>query len=129
MKPMVFHVHMDGGQSIRAAKLSEIVLTHHQLLYHAPLSAWAVGALMRGKLSAADALCLAYPVPDDPKVPIHLLIYACQTGITTMTCISEYLSWDSFTNEQKLSLSGLYVPYLALCKSSCSHHCFVKHRA
>lgn len=37
-----------------------------------------------------------------------------------MTCIAEYLSWDSFTNEQKLSLSGLYVPYLALCKSSSS---------
>ncbi|KAL1620694.1 hypothetical protein SLS54_006050 [Diplodia seriata] len=57
---------------------------------------------------------LAHSTPDDPKVPIHLLIYACQTGITTMTCIAEYLSWDSFTNEQKLSLSGLYVPYLAL---------------
>lgn len=69
-----------------------------ELLYHAPLSAWAVGALRR----------------DDPKVPVHLLIYSCQTGITTMTCIAEYLSWDSFTNEQKLSLSGLYVPYLAL---------------
>lgn len=38
-----------------------------------------------------------------------------------MTCIAEYLSWDSFTNEQKLSLSGLYVPYLALCKSISFH--------
>lgn len=56
------------------------------------------------------------PMADDPKVPIHLLMYACQTGITTMTCIAEYLSWESFTNEQKLSLSSLYVPYLALCK-------------
>lgn len=70
---------------------------------------------MRGKHCAALFRFLAYSTSDDPKVPIHLLIYACQTGITTMTCIAEYLSWDSFTNEQKLSLSGLYVPYLALC--------------
>lgn len=35
-----------------------------------------------------------------------------------MTCISEYLSWESFTSEQKLSLGSLYVPYLALCKSN-----------
>lgn len=54
---------------------------------------------------------------DDPKVPIHLLIYATQTAITTMTCIADYMSWSSFSNEEKLELGKLYVPYLALCKS------------
>ncbi|KAF2091756.1 hypothetical protein K490DRAFT_61186 [Saccharata proteae CBS 121410] len=72
--------------------------TWMELLYHAPLSAWAIGALIR----------------DDPKVPLHLLIYACQTGMTTVTCIADYLSWQNFSSEQKMSLGALYVPYLAL---------------
>lgn len=53
---------------------------------------------------------------DDPKIPIHLLIFAVQTAITTSTCIADYLSWSSFSNAQKLELGKLYVPYLALCK-------------
>ncbi|KAF2403365.1 hypothetical protein EJ06DRAFT_526966 [Trichodelitschia bisporula] len=69
-----------------------------EVLYHAPLSAWAVGALWR----------------DDPKVPVHLLGYAVQTAVTTATCIAEYLSWEDFSAEQKLQLGYLYVPYLAV---------------
>lgn len=55
---------------------------------------------------------------DDPKVPVHLLIHATQTAITTATCIADYLSWPGYTNAQKIELGKLYVPYLALCKSS-----------
>lgn len=53
---------------------------------------------------------------DDPKLPIHLLVYAVQTAVTTLTCIADYLSWTGFSNAQKIELGKLYVPYLALCK-------------
>ncbi|KAH9824503.1 putative membrane protein [Teratosphaeria destructans] len=68
------------------------------VLYHVPLSIWAVGALLR----------------DDPRLPIHLLVYAVQTAITTSTCISDYLGWDDFSNAEKIELGKLYVPYLAV---------------
>ncbi|KAK7545272.1 transmembrane protein 6/97 [Phyllosticta citricarpa] len=69
-----------------------------EALYHVPVSFWSIKALLN----------------DDPKVPLHLLVYACQTGLTTLTCIAEYLGWPDYSNEQKLALSGLYVPYLAV---------------
>lgn len=72
-----------------------------EALYHVPLSFWAVGALAR----------------DDPLVPVHLLVFALETALTTLTCVAEYLSWADFTPEQKWNLGGLYVPYLALCES------------
>lgn len=56
--------------------------------------------------------------PDDPKVPIALLIYAVQTAVTTITCIADYMSWSDFSATEKLELGKLYMPYLALCKSS-----------
>ncbi|KAF2237042.1 hypothetical protein EV356DRAFT_497335 [Viridothelium virens] len=72
--------------------------TWMEAIYHMPLSGWAVGALLR----------------DDPKVPLHLLIFAVQTAMTTLTCITDYLSWSSFSNAEKLELGKLYVPYLIL---------------
>lgn len=57
---------------------------------------------------------------DDPKVPIHLLIYAVQTALTTVTCIADYLSWSGYPYDQKIELGKLYVPYLAICKSRLS---------
>lgn len=54
---------------------------------------------------------------DDPKGPIHLLIYAVQTAVTTSTCIADYLSWKAFDANQKFQLGTLYVPYLAICRS------------
>ncbi|MCJ1225513.1 hypothetical protein MMC12_002162 [Toensbergia leucococca] len=68
-----------------------------EALYHLPLSLWAIRALLRS----------------DPLVPVHLIIYAVQTIITTTTCIAEYLSWP-ISDSEKLSLGQLYVPYLAL---------------
>ncbi|KAJ9620639.1 hypothetical protein H2203_007848 [Taxawa tesnikishii (nom. ined.)] len=69
-----------------------------ELLYHVPVSAWAIGALLR----------------DDPRLPIHLLVFAVQTGMTTLTCIADYLSWSDYQNQDKIELGKLYVPYLAL---------------
>lgn len=51
---------------------------------------------------------------DDPRVPVHLLVYAVQTAVTTATCIADYMSWSEFLAEQKMELGKLYVPYLAL---------------
>jgi hypothetical protein len=62
------------------------------------LSFWTVPALLR----------------DDPKVPLHLLIFALEAGLTTLTCIADYLSWSGYSNNEKIELSKLYVPYLAL---------------
>ena len=54
--------------------------------------------------------------PDDPRVPVHLLVYAVQVTVTTATCIADYMSWSEFSNAQKMELGKLYVPYLALGK-------------
>ena len=54
---------------------------------------------------------------DDPRLPIHLLVFATQTAITTSTCIADYMSWSSFSSNEKVELGKLYVPYMALCKS------------
>lgn len=54
-------------------------------------------------------------VLDDPRLPVHLLVYAVQTAVTTATCIADYLSWSDYLNSQKIELGKLYVPYLALC--------------
>ncbi|RDI83806.1 hypothetical protein Vi05172_g6159 [Venturia inaequalis] len=68
-----------------------------ELLYHLPLSIYAITALLR----------------NDPKLPLHLLVYAVQTGLTTATCIAEALAWDTLSSREKLSLAGgLYTPYL-----------------
>lgn len=90
-----------------------------ELLYHTPLSVWAIGALLRGEGDQhAGSLSLQTDLfcADDPRVPIHLLIYAVQTAVTTSTCIADYLSWTMISDVQKLELGKLYVPYLALCK-------------
>lgn len=53
---------------------------------------------------------------DDPKIPIHLLIYALQTAVTTATCIADYLSWSGYETKEKVELGKLYVPYLMVCE-------------
>lgn len=49
-------------------------------------------------------------------LPVHLLVYAVQTGVTTATCIAEALGWGMLTSAERGSLMGLYVPYLGVCK-------------
>ena len=58
---------------------------------------------------------MVFSFSDDPRVPVHLLVYAVQTAVTTATCIADYLSWSEYLNSQKVELGKLYVPYLALC--------------
>jgi len=40
-----------------------------------------------------------------------------ETGMTTLTCIADYMSWPSYSSAAKLELGKLYVPYLAVCTS------------
>ena len=54
--------------------------------------------------------------PDHPKTPLVLLPYACLIFISTAACMVEMLCWD-VPGQQKVDLSTLYGPYLALCKS------------
>ncbi|KAL8841831.1 MAG: hypothetical protein Q9176_003018 [Flavoplaca citrina] len=106
-----------------------------EALYHVPLSLWAVGALWDGTYIFTLPFCpwMVNGGDEDvdwastrtrmndnqtyrthPLLPIHLLIYATQTSITTLTCIAEYLSWTHLTVSEKINLGYLYVPYLAL---------------
>ncbi|KAH8804903.1 integral membrane protein-like protein [Xylogone sp. PMI_703] len=68
-----------------------------ELLYHVPMCLWSYSGL----------------VNDSPKTPILLLIYAVQTFVTTATCIADYVTWD-LTFDEKMNLTTLYGPYLAL---------------
>jgi hypothetical protein len=51
-------------------------------------------------------------------VPLHLLVFAFETAITTMTCISEAMSWPELSNDEKLRLGSVYGPYFAFCRIS-----------
>jgi len=92
-----------------------------EALYHLPLSVWAIGALLRGRrlLLPVHGFKVGYAhlgnSADDSLVPLHLLVYAVQTAVTTITCIADYLAWP-ISNAEKFGLGQLYVPYLALCR-------------
>ncbi|KAF2188566.1 hypothetical protein K469DRAFT_703161 [Zopfia rhizophila CBS 207.26] len=75
-----------------------------ELIYHLPVTLWAIPALLR----------------NDPRVPLQLLVFGLETAITTLTCITEMLSWEELTAEQRGlgGLSGMYGGYLALGKCS-----------
>jgi hypothetical protein len=53
---------------------------------------------------------------DDPLVPLHLLIFALETAITTATCIADFMTWSEFSNAEKVELGKLYGPYMLLCE-------------
>ncbi|KAL4818448.1 transmembrane protein 6/97 [Aspergillus spinulosporus] len=72
--------------------------TWMEILYHVPLSIWALGALLR----------------DDPLVPVHLLVFGFQSFITSWTCLIEVWSWEDRTIAEKQNLTTLYGPYVAL---------------
>ncbi|KAL2784896.1 transmembrane protein 6/97 [Aspergillus insuetus] len=69
-----------------------------ELYYHLPLSAWALGALLR----------------DDPLVPVHLLVFGFQSFLTSWTCLMEVWDWQDRTTAEKRNLTSLYGPYVAL---------------
>jgi len=70
-------------------------------LYHLPLSLWATVAIWQ----------------NNPKVPIHLLIFAVEVAVSTGACIADALAWKNVSQDEKLQLGTLYIPYLILCKN------------
>ncbi|KAL5119137.1 hypothetical protein ACEQ8H_002844 [Pleosporales sp. CAS-2024a] len=75
------------------------VLAFLQLIYHFPLSVWAVGALLQ----------------HNPRTPLALLVFGLEGSITALICLLEMLSWEELTDEQRGlgGLGGLYGGYLA----------------
>jgi hypothetical protein len=69
-----------------------------ELFYHAPLSLWAIPALIR----------------DNAMVPVHLLAFGVQAFVTSLACLVQVWSWEDRTVEQKRSITMLYGPYVAL---------------
>ncbi|EMD64759.1 hypothetical protein GGP41_002968 [Bipolaris sorokiniana] len=74
------------------------VVTFLELIYHLPVTLWAIPALLR----------------NDPRVPLVLLVFALETSITTLVCVSEMLSWEELTPAQRglQGLGGMYGGYL-----------------
>ncbi|KAI1473778.1 transmembrane protein 6/97 [Daldinia eschscholtzii] len=74
-----------------------------ELVFHLPVSLWAVRTLFGGKLNGSAELLL--------------LVYGIETVLTTATCMYEAFLWDPavVTAEQKVVLlCGLYGGYLAI---------------
>ncbi|KAJ5445070.1 Transmembrane protein 6/97 [Penicillium cf. griseofulvum] len=69
-----------------------------ELLYHLPLSIWAVRGLLK----------------DHPLVPVHLLVFGIQAFITTLTSLVVVWSWTDRSVAEKQQLTMLYAPYMAL---------------
>ncbi|KAF2442925.1 hypothetical protein P171DRAFT_455854 [Karstenula rhodostoma CBS 690.94] len=82
-----------------------------ELLYHLPLSFWAIPALIR----------------NDPRIPLALLVFALETSITTVTCLAEMLSWDELTPVQRgvQGLGGMYGAYLGSDNANCNKGIFM----
>ncbi|CAD0094843.1 unnamed protein product, partial [Aureobasidium vineae] len=96
-----FLTHIPIMFSLKPAFMTNLrtwyITTYRDQFFSSP-PFWAVPALLR----------------DDPRVPLHLLVFALEAGLTTLTCIADYLSWSGYSNNEKIELGKLYVPYLAL---------------
>ncbi|KAI5862069.1 transmembrane protein 6/97 [Durotheca rogersii] len=80
-----------------------------ELVFHLPVSLWAVGAFLRGDGGKQSAL--------GGRSELLLLVYGIETALTTATCMYEALLWDPavVTVQQKVVLlGGLYGGYLAV---------------
>lgn len=77
---------------------------------------WALGGLWNRECREIGRKAGANATTDSPKVPLVLLPFAVVIFVTTLTCMTEYAFWD-VPLQQKVDLTTLYGPYLALCKS------------
>ncbi|KAI1326113.1 transmembrane protein 6/97 [Xylariaceae sp. FL0255] len=74
-----------------------------ELVFHLPVSLWAVGVLSKGKVKGS--------------AEILFLVYGLETALTTATCMYDAVLWDPavVTFDQKLVLvGGLYGGYFAV---------------
>ncbi|KAI1874932.1 uncharacterized protein JN550_002361 [Neoarthrinium moseri] len=78
-----------------------------ELVFHLPVSAWAVGALWPSSTKASLS----------GRAELLLLVYGLETVITTATCMWEAWLWDEALitlKEKAVLLGGLYGAYFAL---------------
>lgn len=110
-----------------------------ELLYHVPLSLWAVWGLLCGEfpsltllpkgghptyLSGPEATSFIPgrrihanrrgPPLEHPLVPVHLLIFGVQAFVTSLTCLVEVWNWPDRSVAEKQQITSLYGPYVAL---------------
>ncbi|KAI5298400.1 hypothetical protein KEM56_004095 [Ascosphaera pollenicola] len=83
-----------------------------EAVYHLPLSIWVIGALIKELSDFNEHERELTPQPDNAMVPVHLLVWAVQTTITTLTCLADVWGWTDRTFEQKRQLTALYGPYI-----------------
>ncbi|KAF3052900.1 hypothetical protein E8E11_011422 [Didymella keratinophila] len=95
-----FYVSTYGDRFFYAPPAWFSALTFLELVYHLPLTLWAIPALLR----------------NDPRIPLALLVFGMETSITTLVCLAEMWSWEELTAEQRgvSGLGGMYGGYLAL---------------
>ena len=62
-------------------------------------------------MTPANRNCLLI---DHPLVPVHLLIFGVQAFVTSLTCLVDVWSWVDRTAGEKVQLTYLYAPYVAL---------------
>jgi hypothetical protein len=75
-----------------------------ELVFHLPVSVWAVSALLR--MTGLDG-----------RAELLLLVYGLETVLTTGTCMWEAWLWDEkliSLGEKMVLLGGLYGAYLAI---------------
>ncbi|CBX90889.1 hypothetical protein IAQ61_002359, partial [Plenodomus lingam] len=65
-----------------------------ELIYHLPLTLWAIPALLR----------------NSPHIPLALLVFGLETSITTLVCMADMLSWEELSSMQR-GLQGLGAMY------------------
>ncbi|EFW15200.1 hypothetical protein D8B26_004469 [Coccidioides posadasii str. Silveira] len=61
----------------------------------------------------ASILIIRGFLKEDAFVSVHLLVWAVQASLTTLTCLVDVWDWTDRTFEEKSSLTLLYGPYLA----------------
>ncbi|KAI2465035.1 transmembrane protein 6/97 [Annulohypoxylon bovei var. microspora] len=84
-----------------------------ELVFHLPVSLWAVRALLGGGRNAGTARRSGL----SGRAELLLLVYGIETALTTATCMYEAFLWDPavVTAQQKVVLlGGLYGGYLAV---------------
>lgn len=53
-------------------------------------------------------------VIDHPLVPVNLLIFGVQACVTSLTCLVDVWSWEDRSTDEKVQITYLYGPYVAL---------------
>ncbi|KAF2201083.1 hypothetical protein GQ43DRAFT_395083, partial [Delitschia confertaspora ATCC 74209] len=80
-----WYVGMYGDRFFYDAPVWFPIYSAMELLYHIPLALYAIPALLR----------------NSPYLPLHLLVYAVQVSITTLTCLAEMMGWEELEEWQR----------------------------